>query len=58
MIAEDTRDDVWFLIFHISHLVMNEFKHCECKKSNQITQMWLLRDFFANEFILLYHLQI
>jgi hypothetical protein len=43
MIAEDTwafktdimgemGNDEWVFIFHILHHVMNESKHCECKK--------------------------
>jgi hypothetical protein len=54
MFAEVTRaakrhgemgNDEWFLIFHILHRVMNEYKHCECKKVIKSRKMWLLSDF-------------
>jgi hypothetical protein len=45
------------LIFHILHCVMNESKHCECKKVIKSRKCGCLV-LFKNEFILLYHLQI
>jgi hypothetical protein len=51
-------NDEWFLIFHILHRVMNECKHCECKKVIKSHKCCCWMIFLENEFIILYHLQI
>ena len=69
MLAEHTRaakTDVmgrWgvmngFWFFYILHRVVNECKHCECKKVIKSRKRGCSVVFFKNEYILLYHLQI